>query len=253
MPNLPSNPNNQRTPWAKDELAEYVDQLKSRLPADHPARSAVATATSAGSGGHRGRLIFALDATASRQPTWDHACRIQSEMFEATAAIGGLDLQLAFYRGYDECRNSRWVYSASDLHRLMSAVSCAGGYTQIERLLDHAIRETRKKKVNALVFVGDAMEEKIDRLCHFAGALGEVGVPVFCFHEGNDQNAETAFRQVALLSRGAYCRFDFSSIDRLKELLGAVAVFATGNREALEAYAKRRGGAVLQLTSQLKR
>jgi hypothetical protein len=52
-----------------------------------------------GAGSHRRRarrLIFALDATASREPTWDSACRIQGEIFEATAAIGGLDLQLAY-------------------------------------------------------------------------------------------------------------------------------------------------------------
>ena len=28
----------------------------------------------------RGRLIFAMDATASREPTWDRACHIQAEM-----------------------------------------------------------------------------------------------------------------------------------------------------------------------------
>lgn len=37
----------------------------------------------------RGRLIFALDATASRAPTWDRAAKLQGEMFEAAAALGG--------------------------------------------------------------------------------------------------------------------------------------------------------------------
>src|SRR3546814_9870581 len=40
-------------------------------------------------GGRRGRLIFAMDATASREPTWDRACRLQGEMFKETAALGG--------------------------------------------------------------------------------------------------------------------------------------------------------------------
>jgi len=35
---------------------------------------------------------------------WDQACRLQGEMFEATTAMGGLDVQLVFYRGFDECR-----------------------------------------------------------------------------------------------------------------------------------------------------
>jgi hypothetical protein len=42
-------------------------------------------------GGQRGRLIFAMDATASREPTWDQACRIQARMFTETASLGGLD------------------------------------------------------------------------------------------------------------------------------------------------------------------
>src|SRR3979490_2741193 len=41
--------------------------------------------------GVRGRLIFALDATMSRQPLWDTACKLQADMFREAAAIGGLD------------------------------------------------------------------------------------------------------------------------------------------------------------------
>ncbi len=155
--------------------------------------------------GGRGRLIFALDATASREPTWDRACRIQGEMFEATAALGGLDVKLVFYRGFSECKASRWMTSAADLHRAMRAVSCVGGQTQIERVLAHALGETKKQRVGALVFVGDAMEESVDRLCQLAGELGLNGVPIFVFHEGGDLAAARAFQQIARLSRGAYC------------------------------------------------
>src|SRR5580658_3181783 len=153
-------------------------------------------------GGGRGRLIFALDATASRQPTWDRACRIQGEMFEATATLGGLDVRLLFYRGFDECKASRWMQNATELLRAMRAVSCIGGETQIERVLSHAIGESKKQRVNALVFVGDAMEESVDRLCKLAGELGLLGTPVFVFHEGGDVHAGRAFRQIAKLSRG---------------------------------------------------
>src|ERR1700689_2445439 len=97
-------------------------------------------------GGGRGRLIFALDATASREPSWDRACRIQGEMFEATAALGGLDVRLVFYRGFDECKASRWFQSAADLQRAMRAVSCIGGETQIERVLSYAIAESKKRR-----------------------------------------------------------------------------------------------------------
>src|SRR5258706_2710503 len=101
-------------------------------------------------GDGRGRLMFALDATASREPSWDRACRIQGEMFEATAALGGLDVKLVYYRGFNECKASRWMSNAADLHRVMRVVSCLGGETQIERGLDHALAATKKQPGNAL-------------------------------------------------------------------------------------------------------
>jgi hypothetical protein len=207
-----------------------------------------------GGGAGRGRLIFALDATASREPTWDRACHIQGEMFEATASLGGIDVKLVYYRGFNECKASRWMTNAADLHRAMRRVPCLGGQTQIERVLAHALDETKKQRVNALVFVGDAMEEDVDRLCRVAGELGLNGVPVFLFHEGGNPLAARAFQQIAKLSRGAYLRFDLASADRLKDLLAAVAVYAAGGYRALAAYGERQGGGeVLRLTAQLRR
>jgi len=232
-------PSDRHPPQTKGEIAGFLDQLKSRQPAP-PAFG-------------RGRLIFALDATASREPTWDQACHIQGEMFDATAALGGLDLQLVYYRGFNECKASRWLTSAADLHRIMRHVSCVGGETQIERVLNHVIRETGKCRVSALIFVGDSMEEKADRLCRLAGDLAALGAPIFLLHEGFDPDAAAVFRQMATLSRGAYLAFDLASIDRLKELLGAIAVYATGNHAALAAYGAKKGGAVLRLTAQLKK
>lgn len=203
-------------------------------------------------GGGRGRLIFALDATASREPSWDRACRIQGEMFEATAGLGGLDVRLVFYRGFAECKASRWMQNAAELHRAMRAVSCIGGETQIERVLEHAIAETRKQRVHAVVFVGDAMEENPDRLSRLAGELGLLGTPVFVFHEGGDATAGAAFRQIAKLSRGAYLSFDLASADKLRELLAAVAVYAAGGYRALADYGARRGGDIRLLTAQLQ-
>ena len=203
--------------------------------------------------GRRGRLIFGMDATASREPMWDQACHIQSEMFVETAAHGGLDVQLCFYRGFREFHASKWVSAADQLHRFMGGVKCIGGLTQIARLLGHAINETRKSRVNALVFVGDAMEEDVDRLSDKAGQLGLNGVPAFIFHEGYNPIAERAFREIASLSGGAYCRFDASSAQQLRDLLAAVAVYAAGGRTALEDFSKTRRGVVAQLTHQVTR
>jgi hypothetical protein len=202
--------------------------------------------------GQRGRLIFALDATMSRQPLWDTACRLQGDMFRETAAIGGLDVQLVYYRGLAECRASRWVSDARHLGALMERIDCRGGHTQIGKILSHTRHETEKRKVQALVFVGDAMEEPIDDLCTAAGQLGLLGVPVFVFQEGYDPVAEPAFREIARLSRGAYCRFDLSAAHELAELLRAVAAYAAGGMKALaDLKAKRHAGAV-KLLQQLR-
>lgn len=230
----------EKLPAATDraEVDAFLDRLR-RTPA--PAAGA------------KGRLLFAMDATASREPTWDRACHIQGEMFTETAALGGLEVQLVFYRGFRELKATPWVDNARELLKWMTAVRCLGGRTQIARVLKHALNETKEKKVNALVFVGDCMEEDVDALCHLAGELGLLGVPVFLFHEGGDAVAANAFKQIARLSGGAYCRFDSSSAGQLRDLLRAVAVFAAGGQRALADFSKRTGGTVLQLTHQVGR
>ncbi len=202
--------------------------------------------------GRRGRLIFALDATMSRQPTWDTACRLQAEMFREAAAIGGLDVQLVYYRGFGECRASGWVSNGERLAQLMSRIDCRGGHTQIGKILAHARRETERARVQALVFIGDAMEEALDTLAAAAGELGLRGVPVFLFQEGGDPVAEQAFREIARLTRGAYCRFDAGAAHQLAELLRAVAAYAAGGLKALADLSAKRGTATLKLLEQLK-
>ncbi len=199
-----------------------------------------------------GRLIFAMDATASREPSWDRACHLQGEMFHETSSLGGLQIQLAFYRGFGEFKTSNWMTESQALLKKMTGVFCLAGETQIKKVLRHAVNETKKKSVNALVFIGDCVEEDVDALGAVAGELGLLGVPTFLFHEGNDPIAEFAFRQIATLTNGAYCRFDSASAQTLRELLRAVAVFAAGGRLALENYAKKEGGAVLQIAHQIK-
>jgi hypothetical protein len=219
-------------------VAEFLEKV-ARTPAPTP-------------GEGRGRLLFAMDATASREPSWNRACQIQGEMFKATDALGGLEVQLAFYRGFGECKASPWVTSADALVRRMSKVFCLAGQTQIAKLLRLAIAETKSRKVDAMVFVGDCMEESYDELVGLAGQLGLLGVPCFMFHEGDDPVAARAFKEIARLTRGAYCAFDIASARHLKELLGAVAVYAAGGRRALEHYGEEKGGLALQLTRQVR-
>lgn len=202
--------------------------------------------------GQRGRLIFALDATMSRQPTWDKACELQADMFREAAAVGGLDVQLVYYRGLGECRSSPWVSEPARLGALMSRIACQGGHTQIGKVLAHARRETEARKVAALVFVGDAMEEALDDLCARAGDLGLRNVRAFMFQEGYDPVCEQAFREIARLTGGAFCRFTPGAAHELAELLRAAAAYAAGGMKALTALKARGGPGALRLLEQLK-
>lgn len=219
------------------DVADFIKQMKTVMPRQGTAR---------------GRLIFAMDATMSRQPTWDMALGLQANMFDAVADVGGLDVQLVYFRGAGECRASKWVADPSGLARLMTTVTCAGGFTQIGKVLSHARQETAKRHVDALVYVGDCMEEQIDDLCGRAGELALLGVPVFLFQEGRDDAAERAFREIARLTKGAWCRFDQGAARQLRDLLSAVAVYAAGGRKALEDMGRTSGGAKLLLERMTK-
>lgn len=206
----------------------------------------------ANAAGQRGRLLFALDATMSRQPTWDAACRLQADMFQEAAAIGGLDVQLVYFRGLGECRASRWVSDPRDLAGLMERIDCRGGHTQIGKVLAHARREGEKGKIAALVYVGDAMEERIDDLCARAGELGLLGVRAFMFQEGGHPDAEQAFRQIARLTGGAYCPFNAGAAHELAELLRAAAAYAAGGMKALDDLSGRRRAGAMKLLAQMR-
>ena len=194
-----------------------------------------------------GRLAFALDATFSRQPTWDLACGLQAELFAAAADLGGLDVKLIYYRGASECKASGWVADPRTLGRLMGTIACQGGQTQIGRVLSHLEGEAERSGLKAAVFVGDALEENADALCQTAGRLGVMGLKLFVFQEGHDRRVEAAFREMARLTGGAWCRFEPGAGDELRALLRAVAAYAAGGRPALQASGER--GARLLLSA----
>ena len=223
-------------PSASEDIAAFVARARAMSP--HAA-------------GARGRLIFALDATMSRQPTWDMACALQADMFREAASLGSLDIRLVYYRGLNECRASGWISDSAQLAKLMSKIDCRGGKTPIGKVLSEARREAVASGVRAMVFVGDAMEESVDELCVKAGELGMLKVPVFMFQEGHDGIAEHAFREIARLTGGAWCRFDPGAAAQLRELLRAAAAYAAGGREALLRLSKSGSGAA-QLLGQMK-
>src|SRR5579871_2525291 len=231
--------------------AGSLPDKKTSTSDDIAAFVAKARAMSPLAAGARGRLVFALDATMSRQPTWDLACTLQADMFREAAALGSLDIRLVYYRGFNECRATGWISDSAQLAKLMSKIDCRGGNTQIGKVLSEARREATSSGVRAIVFVGDAMEENVDELCARAGELGMLKVPVFMFQEGHDDDAEQAFREIARLTGGAWCKFDPGAAAQLRELLRAAAAYAAGGREALKRLSSRESGAA-KLLGQIK-
>ena len=180
---------------------------------------------------HAPRMIFALDATVSREPTWEMAGKLHREM---GAVLGNLTLQLVFFRG-DECKASGWVTSGQRLAELMSKVRCSSGYTQIGRVLRHVIDTGRGHAIRALVYVGDCCEEDGEELFLLAEQLKRQRIPIFLFHEGYDSIAEPIFRRLAKITDGIYASFDAGSADQLRKLLTGAAEYAAGRHQSIGA------------------
>lgn len=229
-----------QTPVKRQDSSAEVDAFLAKVQQSRPAGQA------------SGRLILALDATMSRGPTWDLACKLQGDMFDAAGKSGGLAMQLAYFRGHDECRVSPFVQNSNRLKSLMEKIDCRGGQTQIGKILAHAIRASTAEKVDALIFIGDALEEEIDELCQKAARLGLAGTPIFVFQEGRDAVTEQGLREIARLSRGAWFSFDRNSAGHLAGLLSAIARYAMGGLKALEASTDRSDIMLLEHLSRKK-
>ena len=199
------------------------------------------------------RLIFSLDATASRQGTWDVAIQLQNEMFLSTQSLGGLNVQLCYFRGFGEFFSSDWQSNPDEILRIMSTIQCHARATQLHRLLQHTTEENQSRQIKGLIYIRDAMEENIHVLAQLAGKLGLLNVPLFMFQERHDPVAKAAFTELSRLSGGAYCQFDSASADQLKELLKAVAIYAAGGLKALQDFSAVASSGVKLIEQQLRK
>jgi hypothetical protein len=221
----------------RPEVSQFLDQVR-RMPAVNTQ-------------GRAGRLIFALDATASREASWDQAMQLQADMFASAQSLSGLNMQLSYFRGVSEFYASDWYSDSAQLLQKMTGIRCQAGMTKIERLLRHVLSETRQEKVHAVVYIGDCVEESMDVLCQKAGELGLRKVPLFLFQEGHDNAARRCFTEMARLSGGAYSPFDHASAGQLRDLLKAVAVYASGGLKALQDFSRTAHPSVKLLSHQL--
>ncbi len=228
-----------KTRGLRPDVRRFLERLRAR-PVAAPCEEGAGVPDGASpSRMRRARLIFSLDATMSRQPTWDRASRIQAEMFLEATRYGGIEIKLVYFRGLRECRATPFLADPFALAERMGRIECRAGTTQIARVLRHAAKVARRRRVAALVHVGDCCEEDVDMLAPLAGELSLVGVPCFFFHEGDDRRAAQAFRELARITGGAALAFDASSPGELAALLKGLAVWASGGTAAVARLAGR--------------
>jgi len=191
---------------------------------------------------HVARLCFVIDATESRAPTWKAAQKIQAQMFRVAQRSGDLLAQVIYFRGTCTIAavTDEWTSSADILATKMAKVGCRTGQTQILPSLEIA----RELGSTAIVLIGDAFEECPEALEVRAKQLGNAGVPMFTFLEGDDPEATLAFARFAEITGGAFAMFgDYRD---LGDLVAAAATYATGGTEALARLSGAAAGEVLK-------
>jgi hypothetical protein len=120
----------------------------------------------------QGRIAFVIDATGSRVPTWELACQLQSEMLSETAKLGSVELLVIYFRGMDEVGASNWTRDACELQHFMGRIHCEGGYTKYRRAFERVRQEHQRQPINAVVAIGDMLEEEPHTLYDAVVGLG---------------------------------------------------------------------------------
>lgn len=185
-------------------------------------------------------IIFAVDATASREQFWNESMAMQNNLF---SVIKGLDLnlnvQLVSYGGLSSFTESSWHNSASMLKYSMEQIKCNAGGSQIGKVLQHTLSATSSKDVHALVFVGDSCEEKIKKLIPLAEQLKDKKVFPFIFDDGKNStarnsNTEKAFQAMADSGGGVCASFSIRDMSVFREYFKVASAIASRNTANIE-------------------
>ena len=181
----------------------------------------------------RGRLIFALDATMSRQPTWDTRLPAPGGDVRGGRKVGGLDVQLVYFRGFNECRASRWVERRAGAPRPDDRDRLPRRQHADRQGPDPRAARNRQAEGERARLRRRRARGAIDGLAAKAGELGLLGLRVSSSRKAAIREVERGFREIARLSGGAYARFDANAAGELPQLLRAAAVYAAGGLKAL--------------------
>ena len=219
---------------AKSDKAGFLDKVRRGKAIS--ATSKRETLQKAITNESRPRLLFAMDATASREASWNVAKEITGAMFEAVP--GALDIALAYHGGGQLREVTPFSSNAKVFLDQVHIVRCTEGVTALNQVLEKA---TQLSGLKALIYIGDCFEEDLSLAMEFAKQLKLRGVRCFMFHDtsssgqGYDvQTAATVFASIAQISGGALLPFDENSPDLVKALLEAIAIYAAQGIKALE-------------------
>lgn len=176
------------------------------------------------------KLLFSMDATASRQPSWDVAQKITLSMFDVIP--GGLKIALAYHSAGRLQTVTEFRDDAGYFKDQIAAVRCQAGNTALCEILDTACDTPG---LSSLIYIGDCFEERFETAVALAQRLKEKGVPCFIFQEGDDFRAADAFKAIAEITGGAVFPFEMDSLVRVREKLDAIAAYAAGGMKLLQA------------------
>lgn len=181
---------------------------------------------------------FIIDATASRQDTWDTAQKTQAAMLSelANGFADRVTIELVTFGG-DVLNAPTQAVSHIDAAKRLAEVECKAGSTQFIDALQPFV-ERKDNRTKSIIIVGDFFEENIETVYDVARKLAQKKIKIFTFQEGHYDNddTETFFRELARITGGAYAKF--GSPVQLSKLCADVIDLTLGGCNALRALNK---------------
>ncbi len=177
------------------------------------------------------RLIFAVDATASREPAWSAARQVTDALVKALP--GALKVALAVHGGGRVHTFTPFTSDPATLRDRAAGVTCQSGLTRLLPILAIGLKQP---DVRVVIYIGDVFEENIDQGRRLTDAMGARGTRLIVLHDTADRGARRdaeVFWDLAKRTGGCVLPFDSHAPGKLRELLSAVAVYAVGGEKLL--------------------
>ncbi len=250
-PRSAASPAQGNTPAAGNTLARLrsvaATIAKASTPAATALRSALGHAEPPAEAGppRRPRLVFAVDATASREPAWAAARQVTDALVKALP--GELDVALAVHGGTRVHTFTAFTNDATMLRDRAAGVTCEAGLTRMLPILSASLKQPA---VRVVVYIGDVFEESLLQGRQLADAMGRQGTKLIVLHDTSDHAAARSaelFWDLAKRTGGCVLPFEASASGKLRDLLSAVAVYAVGGEKLLRARQQSLPGAVMLL------